>query len=452
MRPNILFITADQLRQDCIGCYGNTVIRTPHIDRLAQDGIIFQRAYTAATLCVPSRQSILTGQYPSKHGSRGNRSAIPEGTTTFVSVLGDAGYNTAAFGKMHFHPTYADYGFDIMKLAEQDGDGRFKDDYHQYLAGQGLHDKWDEWDQIAEKRAGAPPDYWESYGAIVSEIPEEHYHSTWIANQTIEYIKNYQEESPFFAWMSFIKPHHPFDPPAPYDNAYSPDEVIIPQASGGWEEKPLLTAGGEDPRIAYFDTRKMTESELRRVIALYYGMIEHIDVQIGRVIDSLEQKGLKDNTLIVFTSDHGDYLGEHGLFLKHPNIPYDALARVPLIFSGADVKPSEQAIKTPVSLIDLASTFTGLAGCEPLPLSQGIDLNPILSGKSLRVNRKIYCENDGATRAVITEGFKYIYDGVHEIGEIYAFKTTGFDESQQAQHNLESEDIPFDDKTAWSDL
>ncbi len=418
--PNIIFITADQLRWDCLGCYGNDVIQTPHIDALAQSGVAFDNAYAAATLCVPSRQSILTGQYPSSHGARGNRSALPEDTPTFVSLLQASEYDTAAFGKMHFHPTYADYGFDVMQLAEQDGQGRKDDEYHtQYLAQHNLSDQWDVWDQVLTERQHAPDIYWHTYGARRSELPFEHYHTTWITDRAQEYLMvPERREKPFFTWISYIKPHHPFDPPAPYDTKYDPDHVPVPSPVDGWQQKPLLTVDG-DPRNAYFDTRLMTEAQLKNIIAHYYGLISHIDDSIGQLVEILKAQGLYQNTLIVFTSDHGDYLGQYGLFLKHPNIPYDALAKVPLIFAGGALQSAQRRLDARVSLIDLFPTFLDLAQVDHATRYQGMNLLPLIHNRSVESNRTILIETEGTVRGIRQGDYKYLYDCATGLEELY---------------------------------
>lgn len=422
-RPHILFITADQLRWDCLGCAGHPVVQTPHIDRLAHSGIAFTSAYVPATLCVPSRQSILSGMYPSAHGARGNRSALPETTPMLPALLRQAGYHTAAFGKMHFRPTYARYGFDLMQLAEQDGEGRLDDDYHsRYLAGLGLEDTWDLIDQVKSYRDHAPADYWQTYGAQVSSLPDEHYHTTWIADRAIDYLSEAAaSDTPFFAWLSFIKPHHPFDPPAPYDRLYDPAAVTLPEPRDGWEGKPLLTAFG-DPRAGYFDVRAMTEAQLRRVAALYYGLITHLDHHIGRVLAALAAHGLAERTLVIFASDHGDYLGQYGLFLKHPNVPYDALAKVPFIFAGAGVNGAGRLYDAPVSLLDLLPTLVDLAGAGLPPFYQGMSLAPLLDDAEARLHsRPVFCETEGDIKMVRTERYKYLYGG--GIEELYDLDT-----------------------------
>jgi len=422
IRPNILLITADQLRWDCVGCYGNHAIQTPHIDRLAKNGIAFDQAYVPATLCVPSRQSILTGQYPSSHGALSNRSALPEGTPTFVSLLRDSGYLTAAFGKMHFHPTYANYGFQKLHLAEQDGEGRQHDDYHhRYLNALGLEDTWDEWDQVYTRRQNAPEEYWETYGARHSELPLEHYHTTWITDRTLDYLTQHNgENAPFFAWTSYIKPHHPFDPPKPYDTMYDPASMNIPHPKTGWQEKPLLNANG-DPRQAYFDARNITETQMKNVVSHYYGLISHIDDEIGRIVAQLKATDQYDNTLIIFASDHGDYLGQYGLFLKHPNIPYDALARVPLILSGKSISAPGRRSQSLVSLVDLFPTLLQLGKVTHNVRHQGCDWDSILHNKEadFPTDRAILIETETATRGVRYGRYKYLYNPDQHIEELY---------------------------------
>ncbi len=426
-QPNIILITADQLRWDALGCYGNPTVKTPNIDRLAESGVRFANAYAAATLCVPSRQSILTGQYPSAHGATRNRSAIPEGTPTIASALKANGYYTAAIGKMHFYPPYARYGFDHMALAEQDGEGRESDDYHsRYLHERNLRDRWDEWDQIPSLRQEAPTQYWENFGATTSTLSKEHYHTTWVGEQSARCIQ--EQDRPFFIWTSFIKPHHPFDPPVPYDTMYDPSEVYLPPPQSGWQDKPLLNMDG-DPRQAYFDTRKMTESQLRYVCALYYGLITQIDDEVGRIVAALESKQQLDNTLIVFTSDHGDYMGQYGLFLKHPNIPYDAIARIPLIVSGQGIVHQHEPIAEVVSLIDLLPTFAELSQTEYSAFYQGQSLVKPLHGlaEAALDRRAVLMETESDTKAIRTTRYKYVYSRSAGIEELYDVESDPFE-------------------------
>ncbi|MDZ7802346.1 MAG: sulfatase-like hydrolase/transferase [Trueperaceae bacterium] len=421
-RPNILLITADQLRYDHTGFAGHPVVRTPNLDALAAAGTTFTQTYAPAAVCVPSRQSILTGQYPSAHGAMSNQSSVPEGTPTIASRLRDSGYRTAAIGKMHFEPVYAAYGFDHMRLAEQNGQGWRIDDYHAtFLRQRGLVDQWDLWDQQYEHRLEAPKRYWDSFGTATSELPDEAYHTTWIADETIRWIAERPSDAPFFAWTSFIKPHHPFDPPAPYDRMYDPGEVPLPTGwPDGWRDKPLAHVLG-DPRMGYFDVRDMSERALRTVAAHYYGLITHIDHHVGRIVATLEQQGIRDRTWIVFTSDHGDYLGQYGLFLKYPNVPYDALARVPLVVAGpGGAEPQGRAVDDLASLIDLLPTFCTFAGATPPAGTQGVDLAPLLRGDACGLEpRSVLIEGNDGFKGVRTRDYKLLYHRSGQTTELY---------------------------------
>ncbi len=419
-RPNVLLMTADQLRFDCLGAAGNPLLQTPHLDALAASGIRFANAYTPATICVPARQSILTGQAPTAHGAMSVRSAIPEGRDTLVRRLRDSGYRTAGFGKMHFWPVYADYGLDHLELAEQDGPGWQVDDYHaRFLADRGRVDQWDLWDQQEAYRREAPSSYWESYGAAPSELPEELYHSTWIADRTIAWLESLNGRTPFFAWASFIKPHHPFDPPRPYDTLYAPDEVPLPPREELWRHKPLLTSLG-DPRVGYFDTRAMRDSDLRRVAALYYGVTTHLDRQVGRILAALDRSGLAETTTVIFTSDHGDYLGQYGLFLKHPNVPYDALARVPLVVRSPStpIAHAGSVSEALVSTMDLLPTGLTQAALDLPDYVQGRDLSALLQDPHTPFADPVFVES-GPYRAVRTPRYKFIHCAGTATGELY---------------------------------
>ncbi|MHB1319616.1 MAG: sulfatase-like hydrolase/transferase, partial [Anaerolineae bacterium] len=185
-RPNILIIHADQHRWDCLGTYGNPDIRTPHIDALAEDGVRYENSFCPFPVCTPSRYSFLSSQYVHQHLGWTNHCTLAPGIPTFPRVLRNAGYRTKAVGKMHFAPTYLDVGFEEMLLAEQDGPGRFDDDYHRWLRDEGLVDAIDIVDQRSEYREKAPRIYWDTLGALRSDLDEAHHSTTWIAERAIE--------------------------------------------------------------------------------------------------------------------------------------------------------------------------------------------------------------------------------------------------------------------------
>jgi len=322
-RPNVLIIHADQHRFDCLGAMGNPDVKTPHLDKLAADGVLFRNSFCVWPVCTPSRYSLLSGQYVHQHRGRNNHCTLLPGTATFANILRDAGYQTKAVGKMHFTPAYLDVGFSEMELSEQNGPGRLVDDYHRYLQKRGLIDADDSIDQLRKFRDRAPDKYWETYGADVSNLPEEHHSTTWIGNRAVETLSTWTKGEPGLLMAGFIKPHHPFDPPSPWDKMYDADKLtVLP----GWTDAPLPCDLAFS--TGYLDNRKLTLPLLRRVMAYYYATISQIDAHVGRMIAVLKQKGLYDDTLIIYTADHGDFMGFHHMVLKG-NHMYDPLIKVP---------------------------------------------------------------------------------------------------------------------------
>ena len=361
-RPNVILILADEHRWDCAGFAGNPDVRTPNLDALAAHGVTFPQAICQYPLCVPSRATLMTGQYASTHGVTDNRAGLAETATTLPGVLHAAGYHTACVGKMHFNPARADYGFDVMRLAEQDGPGRDEDDYHQWLKKRKAIDQIDVWDQV--DRDGAPDAYWESFGAMQSNLPERLHSTTWIGNEAVRFIQRARD--PFFLWVGFIKPHHPFDPPAKWDTLYDPETLTLPP---DWR---LPVPKDDAQRGGHFDPLEMTEAKFRRVLAYYYAIITQLDKQIGRILATLTSRG-HTNNLIVYCADHGDYMGQHGLILKGGQV-YDSLLRVPLIVAGMT---GQRRGKTDPALAELTDIMPTVLEAT------GLDIPPSVEGKSL---------------------------------------------------------------------
>lgn len=382
-KPNVLIIHADQHRCDCLGAYGNPQIKTPNIDRLAEDGILYENHFCAYPVCTPSRYSFLSGLYVHQHRGWNNHCTLAGGIATFPSVLRDSGYRTTAVGKMHFTPTYLDVGFDRMLLCEQDGPGRFDDDYHRYLREEGLIDDIDLMDQRREYREHAPREYWDSFGALESDLDEKHHSTTWITEQALQSIGEWEETGCSLLMVGYVKPHHPFDPPAPYSGMYDPDSIeLLPGYT------PDVVPGDYLNSRGYFDNKTLTPDRLKAVMANYYATVTQIDDNVGRIIRRLREKNLYDDTLIIYTSDHGDYMGFHHMVLKG-NFMYDPLVRIPLIvkYPHAAGRMTDRRLS---SNIDLAGTILGTCGV-PVPAQMS---GYGLTDKTVQRDR-ILCEQTG---------------------------------------------------------
>ena len=370
-RPNVLVIMTDQFRWDCLGFAGNPDVKTPHLDRLARDGVWFPTTFCPLPICTPSRYSLLSGLYVHQHGGWGNRCTLTPDIDTFPRALRRAGYATRGIGKMHFTPTYLDVGFDALELAEQNGPGRYDDDYHRELMAAGLVPSSDLIDQEREWRAGAPASYWETFGAARSNLPEVWHSTTWIGDRAVRAIEGWEDDPaiPQLLMASFVKPHHPFDPPAPWDEMYDPAQLsILP----GWTEAP--PAHDIAYNAGYFPHEKLTEAALRRVMAHYYATITQIDHHVGRMIAALERQGHYERTLIVFTADHGEYLGFHHLVLKGGQM-YEPLIRVPLMMKLPENERAGERSETLASTVDVAPTILRACGVEPSSDMVGLNLS-----------------------------------------------------------------------------
>ena len=366
IKPNILIIMTDEHRHDCLGCYGNEQIKTPNIDRLATDSVRYDNSFCSYPVCTPSRYSFISGLYVHQHRGYSNHCTLPVGTETLPSILQQSGYRNTAVGKMHFTPTYFDVGFQKMFLAEQNGPGRWDDDYHRYLRDNGLVNRNDLTDQVGAYRKQADKEYWDSFGAQLSNLADKHHSTTWIGDKAVDEIENWDIDKPNMIMASFVKPHHPFDPPEKWAKMYDPKQIdILP----GWTN----ACPDHDRKQGYFPNTDLTEKTLKKITAYYYATITHIDHHVGRMIDVLKKRGVYDNTIIVFTSDHGEHLGFHHMLLKGGNL-YDSITKVPLIIKYPDNKNSGTSTDKLVSNVDIAPTLIKLASLKKPAAMKGLDL------------------------------------------------------------------------------
>lgn len=429
-RPNILLFIADQMRADHLGGAGNPVIRTPHLDRLAAQGVCFSRAYVNAPLCMPSRATLFTGLTPRGHRVRTNAIPLDPSLPTVPGVLAEAGYQTASIGKIHL--TNLGYNVDV-DLPPQDfpevvrdwRDGRIRHvpvpyyglQHVEITVGHGAHVYGDYtlWlerehpDQWARYRSTSPdPSPLGAAGCGTFPLEERFHHTAYVADRTIAYLREHAGEKPFFAMCSFPDPHHAYCPPRPWDRMYSPEEVVPPVSRAGElddlapffreiYERPLQLSGRSAPT-------KMPEAHRREILAYTYGMVSLLDHHVGRVLSTLDELGLAEDTAVGFISDHGDMMGDHGLLNKGP-FHFEGLLRVPMIWRWpGHFHP--RAIPALASLLDLPPTILELAGVPipegafapeaPLqpPAWPGRSLIPMLTSGADSVQESIVIEND----------------------------------------------------------
>jgi choline-sulfatase len=380
-RPNILFICTDQQRYDALGCYGNTHIQTPTIDRLAEDGVLFEQCYVQNPVCAPSRASLVTGQYPHSHGLWGNGVALPDHHPLFSKALADDGYTCGMIGKMHLAACFGgrteerlDDGYSYYKWAHDPTHASPENDYHLWLK--------EHHGEIYE-RAFAGGARVRHEPSAFDTIPTEAHYSRWTSERALEFLdQERQDDDPFFLWVNFFDPHHPFVAPQEYLDGYDPEALPGPVGfAGELDTKPEIQRMASEQSYAGH-ARGYTSyegDEVKRVIAAYYAMVTLIDDEVKRILDRLEALGLADDTLVIFTSDHGEMLGDHQLLLKGPML-YDCAVRVPLIMRWPGRLPAGERRSELVQWIDLTSTFLDVVGMEAMPTAQGTSLLPLARG------------------------------------------------------------------------
>jgi arylsulfatase A-like enzyme len=435
-RPNFLLIITDQHRADHLGCYGNKVVRTPNIDALAARGTRFTEFHVATPICMPNRSTLMTGRMPSLHGVRQNGQPLSLSAVTFVELLRQAGWHTALIGKSHlqnisarpitmglpepdpakiqppaamtearrgqwsdgrydqelpttwqgepgFEPSLPFYGFAHLRLAVGHGD-----------AVTGHYGRWLESRHPGSDKLRGPDnalpanrEIWAPQ-AWRTRIPEELYPTTWIADETVAFLKEQAKSGqPFFAQCSFPDPHHPFTPPGRWFDMYDQADIALPEAF----HHPQ---GGRPPHLAALHAERdaghavksgmtafaCTETEARGAIALNYGSISMIDDAVGRVLTALEETGLADNTVVVFTADHGDFMGDHQLLLKAA-LHYRGLVRVPCIWVDPAARNAPATCDALAGTIDLPTSFLARAGVAPFNGMQGKALPDMAAGR-----------------------------------------------------------------------
>jgi arylsulfatase A-like enzyme len=454
IRPNFLFFITDQQRVDYLGCYGHPVLRTPHIDSIAARGIRFERFYVAAPVCMPNRASLMTGRMPSVHGARSNGLPLSLRANTFVDALRASGYATALVGKSHLQNFSSDPAI-LKHSPSRSGDQVLDSNFaeaHKPAAPEGPYDqehpkRWQAGDDFSmhlpfygfehvdlctahgdrvgghyyvwlksrradadalRDRANQVPHNYVCPQAFRTPIPEELYPTAFVADKSCEWLDRYaagNRDKPFFLMASFPDPHHPFTPPGRYWSMYRPQDMALPASfhSGNralarpvaWAiaQREAGKANTAGPAAFAVDER-----EAREAMALSCGMIAMIDDAVGRILARLAACGLADNTIVIFTTDHGDFLGDHRLLLKGP-AHFEGITRVPFIWAEPGPRIARRT-DVLASTLDIASTILDRAKIAPYNGIQGASLLPVIDGISTTVGRDSMVIEDEHQRAI----------------------------------------------------
>jgi choline-sulfatase len=395
--PNILWICTDQQRHDTLGTYGNRHVATPNLDKLAAGGTLFENAFCQSPVCTPSRASFMTGRYPRTTRTRANGQSIPEDEVPVTKLLRDGGnYTCGLSGKLHLSACQPKVCPDTERRID-DGyaDEHFHWSHHPDCEWPG--NEYCQW--LAERGETYKVNPHPISRHVQTSMPEESHQTTWCAEKAIEFMERQKEAGPWAFSVNIFDPHHRFDPPAEYLENYLDrlDELPMPHfVPGELSDKPTWqrmdhARGAHNGGGAGWDQH--TEQDHRALRAAYFAMVDLIDVQVGRMVDALDRTGQRENTLVIFMSDHGEMLGDHGIYLKGPYC-YEEGVHVPLIASMPGTVAAGVRRSALVELIDLAPTLLDAAGLPNYPGIQGKSLWPLLTDAAAEdVHRDdVYCE------------------------------------------------------------
>lgn len=467
-RPCFLVFITDQQRADWLGCMGHPVLRTPNIDSIANRGTLFTEFHVASPVCMPNRASLMTGRYPSQHGLRYNGCALPLRANTFVDVLRTGGYDTAAIGKSHLQPFSAkppqpsggnfsgeawktdngDYSQEQGLHYEADGRYILNTPYYGYdhvdmVTGHGdqcggHYRQWfrseaPDWKALTARSAELPHNY-SCPQAFRTPVPEELYPTAFIRDRAAEWLRGRTGEgAPFFLFVSFPDPHHPFNPPGRYWDLYSPDQFDVPLPYDRHENPPpplkwlherWMNGVGAESRN---EAQMIDAGLIREAMALTAGMTAMVDDAVGDIMQALEESGHADRTVVCFTSDHGDYMGDFNMILKGA-LPFRSITRVPFIWSDPD---SRQPVTSNVlgSTLDISATILERAGLQAYNGMMGRSLLGSLDGSDgLRDELLVEFNDNGAkmgfarparVRSLLTRTERLTLYGDESWGELY---------------------------------
>lgn len=411
-RKNIILIMTDQLRGDCLGCMGHPNVKTPYIDSLAARGTLFDRAYSACPTCIPARAALHTGMSQENHKRVGYQDGVPWNyPVTLAGELAKAGYYTQCVGKMHVHPLRNLLGFHNVRL--HDGYLHYyRNSYTPYYENQKIADDYMHW---LKSVCGIDADITDAGPECNSWVArpwpyEEMTHPTnWVTSQSIDFLRSRDRSKPFFLMASYLRPHPPLDAPKVYFDLYNSMDLTLP-ALGDWEDDEELKRLG---RIFDSYTGPEDLELLRQMQVGYYACITHLDHQIGRLIQALIDDGCYEDSVILFTSDHGEELGDHHLFRK--SMPYEGSCHIPMLISVPEPYGNNckgQVSHSVVELRDIVPTLLEIAGAPVPKCVDGRSLWPLVMEPQMRIREWLHGEHtyfDKSNHWIVTESDKYIW-------------------------------------------
>ena len=470
-QPNFLFLITDQQRADWLGCAGHPVLKTPNIDAIAGQGTRFERFYAASPVCMPNRASLLTGRYPSLHGLRYNGCRLPLSANTFVNLLAKGGYHTAAIGKSHLQPftglppmgrdpaltavseeawfpDEGDYGEEEANRYRADGRYEITTPYYGYQHVEMVTEHGDrcgghylqwfrqhapDWEALHDPSNELPHNF-SCPQAYRTPIPEDLYPTAYVRDRAIDYLRARQgEDQPFFAFVSFPDPHHPFNPPGKYWDMYSPDdfEVSLPFEAHRNPPPPMQFLyenwKNKGEQMTAQTAMMLDNQQVKEVMALSAGMMAFIDDAVGDIMQTLQETGAHEDTVVVYNSDHGDYLGDYNMILKGA-LPFESISRVPFIWSDPQQR-KPRVSSAMASTVDIGATILERAGLQPFNGNQGVSFLDAVSGADGLRHDLLVEYNDGGARlgfekasrvrSVVTDRWRYTLYLDQDWGELY---------------------------------
>jgi len=454
--PNMLLITSDQHHWMAMG-YNDPKCKTPNLDRLASKGVIFDRAYTCNPVSTPARASLITGRYPSQHGAYALGTKLPETEHCIGEYLSQSGYQTALIGKAHFQPLAGTaeypsaeaypllqdldfwkqyngpfYGFEHIELSRNHGDEPHVGQHYAIWLQDQVGEQWKDWYRVPT--GNAPKG---QYGQW--KMPAKYHTDAWIAERCMLLLDQYKKnETPFFLWASFFDPHNPYLVPEPWASMYNPDDMDIPTTvNDDISDMPLhyRITRQENPDKSIWEEsnpsypvhgisqHKWTEAKLKQNKALYYGMISMMDYYIGKILDRLEVNGQADNTLILFTTDHGAFIGHHGLVGKGV-FDYEDAVKIPFIATYKNRIPEGKRTQALISLVDVAPTILGFLNLNIPHTMTGVNQKEVFIGAKKEIRDHVLVENRFQmtkfyVRTYIDKKYKIAYNMNSKEGELF---------------------------------